>query len=69
MRLDQLTLTNFRCYQDKSFNFHPQVNLIVGQNATGKTALLDAISITMATWLLGFKKSSTIKVSSHQMQR
>ena len=56
MRLDQLTLTNFRCYQDKSFNFHPQVNLIVGQNATGKTALLDAISIAMATWLLGFKK-------------
>ena len=54
MRLNQLTLTNFRCYQQRSFNFHPNVNLIVGQNATGKTALLDAKSIAMATWLLGF---------------
>jgi predicted ATP-binding protein involved in virulence len=56
MRLEQVTLTNFRCYQQRTFDFHPNVNLIVGQNATGKTALLDAISVAMATWLLGFKK-------------
>ena len=58
MRLDQLTLTNFRCYKDKTFNFHPNVNLIVGQNATGKTAILDAITIAMGTWLLGFNKKT-----------
>lgn len=61
MRLDQVTLTNFRCYQQQTFDFHPKVNLIVGQNATGKTALLDAIAVAMATWLLGFDKKPDAK--------
>ncbi|RLV58253.1 ATPase [Parashewanella curva] len=56
MKLETLNLQNFRCYQDRQFVFHPNVNLVVGRNAAGKTALLDAISIAMATWLIGFKK-------------
>ena len=56
MRLDRLTLKNFRCYKEKTFVFHPGINLIVGQNATGKTTILDAISIAIATWFLGFRK-------------
>jgi predicted ATP-binding protein involved in virulence len=56
MRLDKLTLKNFRCYKNREFIFHPRVNLIVGQNAAGKTAILDAVSIAIATWFLGFKK-------------
>jgi len=33
----------------------------VGQNATGKTALLDAVSVAIASWLLGFKKKNDKK--------
>ncbi|MDH5938673.1 AAA family ATPase [Vibrio splendidus] len=56
MKLETLTLQNFRCYQERHFVFHPNVNLVVGRNAAGKTALLDAISVAMASWLIGFKK-------------
>ncbi|MDE9535102.1 AAA family ATPase [Xenorhabdus bovienii] len=55
MKINRISLNNYRCYEDKTFNFHPEFNLIVGQNATGKTAVLDAVSVLMATWLLGFK--------------
>ena len=61
MKLNQLSISNFRCYKKRKFNFHPEVNLIVGQNATGKTAVLDAISIAIASWLIGFKKKNDKK--------
>ncbi|HBL6967231.1 AAA family ATPase [Morganella morganii] len=61
MKLNTLTVKNFRCYREKSFQFHPNVNLIVGQNATGKTAVLDAVAVAIATWILGFKKKNDKK--------
>jgi DNA repair exonuclease SbcCD ATPase subunit len=41
MRIDRLTLKNFRCYEDVHFAFSPKFNLIVGENGAGKTALLN----------------------------
>ncbi|MGP5563447.1 AAA family ATPase [Vreelandella alkaliphila] len=58
MKLNSLTLKNFRCYEERSFDFHPNVNLVVGRNAAGKTALLDAVAVAAATWFIGFKKKN-----------
>ena len=44
MELTDLYLRNFRNYRDLSVSFEPGVNLIVGDNAQGKTNLLEAIS-------------------------
>ena len=44
MRLNELKLRNFRNYEELSLDFDPGVNLIVGDNAQGKTNLLEAIS-------------------------
>ncbi len=43
MHLEKLSLTNFKNYDDGSFVFGRQVNVIVGRNGSGKTNLLDAI--------------------------
>ena len=43
MRLNKLELHNFRNYESLSLDFEPGVNLIVGNNAQGKTNLLEAI--------------------------
>lgn len=42
MRLDSLTLEHFRNYAHESVTFDPSVNVIVGENAQGKTNLLEA---------------------------
>ena len=42
MRLDSLTLEHFRNYEGQSVTFDPSVNVIVGENAQGKTNLLEA---------------------------
>lgn len=44
MRLNRISLRNFRNYADATIAFDPGVNLIVGKNAQGKTNLLEAIS-------------------------
>jgi recombinational DNA repair ATPase RecF len=44
MQLNKIELRNFRNYEDLSLDFAPGVNLIVGDNAQGKTNLLEAIS-------------------------
>ena len=44
MELNNLKLRNFRNYEDLSLDFAPGVNLIVGDNAQGKTNLLESIS-------------------------
>ena len=44
MILQDLSLRNFRNYEEETFTFDPGVNLIVGDNAQGKTNLLEAIS-------------------------
>ena len=43
MRLCELTLRDFRNYECQKIEFDPSVNLIVGDNAQGKTNLLEAI--------------------------
>ena len=44
MGLNEIYLRGFRNYGEQTFRFDPGVNLIVGQNAQGKTNLLEAIS-------------------------
>lgn len=36
-------MINFRCYDDRTFLFTPRCNIIVGNNAIGKTSLVEAI--------------------------
>ena len=43
MLIKKLTLTNFRNYEACEFAPEPGINLIVGENAQGKTNLLEAV--------------------------
>lgn len=43
MFIQKLYLRNFRNYQEETFAFSPEINLIRGANAQGKTNLLEAL--------------------------
>ena len=44
MRLKKVTLNNFRCFQNLEVELHPRLNVLVGENGAGKTAVLDGIA-------------------------
>ncbi len=46
MYIQQIHLKNFRNYLDQKVNFHDKVNIIIGNNAQGKTNLLEAVYMT-----------------------
>jgi len=43
--ITSLRLQNFRSYRDSTFDFVPEVNIIVGPNASGKTNILEAVLV------------------------
>lgn len=59
MRLNVLDFENFRGFERESFKFHPQFNLIIGENAAGKTTVLEAAAVAIGSWLIGFQGGET----------
>ena len=55
MQINRLNITNFKCFESREFVFHPNFNLIVGENGLGKTSLLEALAIATGSWFLGLK--------------
>lgn len=51
IHLKNLQLTNFRCYQNFKMDFSNKINIFVGDNAVGKTSIVEAIHC------FGFAKS------------
>ena len=43
MQINELTLEGFRNYEHAELTFHPRCNVIYGDNAQGKTNLLEAV--------------------------
>lgn len=53
MRIDRLTVKNFACFELREFAFHPHFNLLVGENGSGKSSILRALSVGVGSWFSG----------------
>lgn len=56
MKVNNIRLRNYRCFEDIRLDFHDKFNLIVGINGTGKTAILEALRIAIGSLFLGVDK-------------
>lgn len=55
MLIKKLTLQNFRGYKEIVIPFQEGINLIIGDNGSGKTAILEALTVAMGALFLGIR--------------
>lgn len=61
MYLSSLQISNFRCFDDSLhiINFNPGLTVLVGENDSGKSAIMDAIRIVLGTTDFGWTRIET----------
>ena len=64
MYISHVQINDFRIFEDLDLAFGPGLNLVVGENNSGKTALIDAIRFTLDT-----NSSDWIKVQESDFRR
>ncbi|MCA9178465.1 MAG: AAA family ATPase [Planctomycetales bacterium] len=51
MRIDRIHLSNFKLFEDFELTLNPEFTLLIGENGSGKTSILDALAIACGVWL------------------
>ena len=54
--LKNITLHNFRRFEDTIYELNPQMNVFIGKNASGKTTVLEAVTVVLGAYLSSFKQ-------------
>ncbi len=62
MRLKKITLKNYRCFENLEIDLHPRLTVLVGENGSGKTSILDAIASGLSP-LLRYLSSADQRLS------
>ncbi|MFN5366464.1 MAG: AAA family ATPase [Bacteroidota bacterium] len=57
--MKSITLNNFRCFEKINIDFSDKVNLLVGDNASGKTTIIRALSAALGSFFTGFSDDNT----------
>lgn len=68
MKINSIDIKNFRGFEEISVEFHPDFTLLIGDNASGKTSLLSAISIAMGIWHVSSKGKGWRNILPHEIR-
>lgn len=69
MKLKRLSFKNFHGFENRQINLDDQFTVLVGDNRSGKTAVLDGIAVAVGGFLSGFKDVGTIHIRANEVRR
>ena len=69
MRIDRLSVSNFKKFEARTFELHHQFTLLVGDNGAGKTAVLDALRVGAGAYLLAIPGSRAPSIRREYVRR
>lgn len=69
MKIRNITIQNFKGFERKEFSFNPNVTVLIGDNGSGKTTILEALSFILGTFFLGVDGISSRSLKQSEKRR
>lgn len=66
MYIQNLTLQNFKCFENLEIEFHPDLTVIVGANGSGKTSIMEGAAIAISTMFVKMDGLSGRSIDKNQ---
>ena len=64
LRISELRISNFRKFDTYSIDFDQQLTVLVGDNGTGKSTLIDAACVALGTLFHKIEHAKSLPLSS-----
>lgn len=55
MQIKKVKITNYRCFENLELSFDDHLTLLVGRNGSGKSSILDAVTVSVGALMTEFK--------------
>ena len=68
MRIDNLTLKNFRNFENAEIPLNPKMNIVIGNNGSGKSSLLMGALTAASTFFLGIDYASPRSIKAEDVR-
>lgn len=68
MRIDKLSIHNFRGIEHREIEFHPEFTLLLGENGSGKTSILSAAAVALSVFGATKLGRGWRKVEEHEVR-
>ena len=65
MKIKEIKIRNFRCYENIEIKLNPDYTVLIGINGAGKTTILDAISIALGGYISTFDGMGTYGIDKN----
>lgn len=69
MKIQSISIKNFRRFEKADFRFNERFTVLIGDNATGKSAILDALAILTGSYLLDFKSATKRAIKASEVRK
>ena len=69
MKIKSVNFSNFRCFEQYELRLAERLTLLIGDNASGKTAALDGLAVAAGAFLLGIQGANSRGIHKNDIRR
>jgi predicted ATP-binding protein involved in virulence len=68
MKIRTIKIKNFKGIAERTFELNDRFTVFIGENATGKTTVLDALAIALGSFFLGIERVSSRSIAADEVR-
>ena len=66
--LETMTVSNYRCFNHLKLDFSPGFNVLIGDNGSGKSSIMNALATSLGTWFLGLPEVKSKDIHEEEVR-